>query len=431
MKKIKLLLGCLVAVTFVLPFVTLAADNELKFDVKMVRERFDYRYELLDGGSDPAEYFYDRFDFRWEVSKGDVLFHAEHRFTDNIMGADNNPQQSKASRDGYNYFMRNYYIQWSPESLAEKGFTLKVGKGGTGFGQQVNNDNDDSAARGTIETTFNVGKGKAIVAYARYFEGDTVDKVEGDENSARVQIDLPLGESGFNLGAYAAFYTKSDMILQQVDAATGIPEVKGDGTAFVGSVGLSGKLSSLDFYSEAGFATGKEDRLGTNAAVEYDLSGFYALVGGSIPAGNVTLGFEGAYGSGDDNTSDTDVKDFLTPHETDHCVGEVLQDEGVCGVANGGCGLSNVTYGLVSAEVSPTEKLTILGGLLYIKPTEKVVSSVTSKEVDSYGFELFWNVAYKLSDYLTYKLMGGYAFVNEDFLEDNPYQVWNRLEFQL
>jgi hypothetical protein len=428
MKKIMVLLGCLVVVMCVLPFISFAADEGVKFDIKMVRERFDYRYELLDGGSDPAEYFYDRFDFRWEVSRGDVLFHSEWRFTDNIMGADKNPQQSKSSRDGYNYALRNYYIQWSP---ADKGFTLKVGKGGTGFGQQVNNDNDDSAARGTIETTFNVGKGTAVVAYARYLEGDTIDEVEGDENSVRAQVDLPLGESGFNLGAYAAFYAKSDLILQAADAATSAPEVKGDGSAFLGSLGFSGNLGNLNFYSEAGFATGKEDRLGTNAAVEYDLSGYYALVGGSVPVGQVTLGFEGGYGSGDSNPNDTKVKDFLAPHETDHCVGEVLQDEGVCGVANGGCGLSNVTYGFVTATFSPTEKLTILGGLLYIKPTEKVTSSVTGKEVDTYGFETFWNVSYKLSDYLTYYLAGGYVFANEDFLEDNPFQVWNRLEFKL
>ncbi len=430
MKRILAMLGCVVVIG-VLPLVTLAEDEGLKFDVKMVRERFDYRIELLDGGSDAAEYFYDRFDFQWDVSKGDVLFHSEFRFVDNIAAGDYYPAKSSSSRDGYNYSMRNYYVQWSPESLADKGFTLKVGKGGTGFGQQVNNDNDDSAARGTIEATYKIGSGTAVVAYSRYFEGDTIDEIEGDEHSVRAQIDLPFGKSGFNLGAYAAFYTKSDMSLQEAVADANVPEVKGKGTAFVGSVGISGKVGSINFYSEAGLASGEEDRLGNNAAVKYDLSGFYALIGGNVPIGQVTLNFEGAYGSGDDNADDTDVKDFLAPHETDHCVGEILQDEGVCGVANGGCGLSNVTYGLVSADFSPTAKLSVSGGVLYIKPTEKVVSPVTAQEVDSYGFEVFWNVGYQITDYLSYKLMGGYAFVNEDFLEDNPFQVWNRLEFRL
>jgi hypothetical protein len=183
----------------------------------------------------------------------------------------------------------------------------------------------------------------------------------------------------------------------------------------------------VDIYSELGFATGTDDALadGAQDATEIDLSGFYAMGGANVPVGQVTLGIEAGFGTGDDDPAD-DKDEGFTAINSDFWLGQIMHDEELITRTNGaGGGLSNIIYGLLTADMSPTEKLDLSAGFLYLKPVEEV------GEAENYGLELYGSASYALADSVKYNFYWGVAIPDEDFIDESLYQVTNRLEFDI
>ncbi len=401
-KVLALVVGLLLLATPV--FAAYVDDNDsIKFNMQRLRYRFQYLIESDYGTEDSKEYFDDDFDTTWSFSKGELELWFEIEIADSNMGDD------KAPNTDWDSVLGNYGGKWRPESLADSEFTLQVGDFGTGFGKMINNDD---SPRGSVGVSWKMGDVAMVVEYGRRSEGETNDDVEGDEHLIRGQVHMPLGESGFNLGAYAALYTGSDLVFAE--------EVTGDRNAFLGAVEFSGKVSNLDLYSEAGFATGKSDETGE----EVDLSGFYIMGGTSVGVGQITLGIEGGFATGDEDGWADGKDEGFTAINSDFWLGQVLHDESLILRSNGkDGGLSNIIYGQVTAGMKPTDKLSLDAGLIYLKPVEEVGGA------DTYGTEIFGTIAYQLADSLAYKLYWGYAIPDDDFIEDNQYQLHNRLEF--
>jgi hypothetical protein len=410
MKRFTVVLTCVFIVALAMPAFAahLDDDEQWRFNVNQVRYRFDHEIASVGTTDDSSEYMDDDFDTTWTFNKGDIEVFFELEIADSNLGDDVDPQPDWASVLGA------YSAKWTPESMAEREFRLEVGDFGTGFGKYINNDD---SPHGSIEVGWKMGEMSMVLGYGRVYEGDTNDDAEGDEHLIRGQVSMPLGESGFSLGAYVAAYLGADLVFEE--AADELPAVMGDRNVFLGAVEFSGTVSSLDIYSEVGFATGKE---GPSDA-EIDLSGFYAMGGASFALGQVTLGVEGGFASGDDDPTDDEDTGF-TAVNSDFWLGQILHDEELIVRTNGsGGGLSNLIYAQATADVSPSEKLDVSAGAIYLAPVEEVGGA------DSYGFEFFGSTSYQLAEMLKYNFYFGYAVPNEDFLEDNKYQFTNRLEF--
>jgi len=423
MKKLLALVSCFLIMALLVPVDAVFAqdDDELKVELTYLRYRFNHFFQSSfesEKYGDASEFFDDDLDIKFEISKGDVLVHMEFETADATMGDDHNPQES------YSDAVKDYYGQWTPESLADNEFTLKAGKFDSvgGFGKMINNDD---GYRGSVSASWKINDVAITLGYGKRSEGETDDDVEGDDNSFRAKVALPLGES-FTITGYGAFYTKSDITLQEAVAATddtaAVPEVQGDGSVFIGGVNLDGSLNNISLFAEAGFTSGSEDYAVNNAAVEYDLAGFYATGGASYTIGQVTLGVEAGFGSGDDDATDDSIDDFLGINN-DYGYDEIIEDEILDN------GLRNRIFVKATASIAPTEKLSVDGAVIYEAPAEDVVG-VTGKTVDTYGFEVDVTMNYKLASNLTYVLMGAVASLEEDWLdESSQYQVMNRLEF--
>jgi hypothetical protein len=418
MKKFTVLLAGVFVLTSVMP--VLAQDgDEFMFEMTQMRYRFDHEVASVDGSGDLTEYFDDDFDTEFMFSRGEVQIFFDLEVADTNMGGDIAPQNSYADALG------DYGIRWSPESLADSEFKLELGEfNGMSFGRNINNDDGN---RGTIVLSWKMGSIGLALGYSKIFEGNTDDDIEGDEHQFRVKADVPLGESGFNMAAYAAMYSAADLIFAEAVPASedgtdpGSPEFKGDRNIMLAAVEFSGTVSNLDIYSEVGFATGTDEQSGT----EVDLSGFYAMGGASIPVGQVTLGFEGGFASGDDDATD-DKDEGFTAVNSDFWLGQIMHDEELITRTNGsGGGLSNIIYALATVAMSPTEKLSLDAGFLYLKPVEEVNGA------ENYGMEVYGGASYALADFVTYSLYWGVAMADEDFVDESLYQITNRLEFDI
>jgi hypothetical protein len=420
----KKLLVLLVGVLFVAA-PAMAQEDEFSFELSQMRYRFNHFVQDLAVG-ETCEFFDDDFDTKFTFKKGEVQTYFELEIADSAMGDD------KLANATWDDVLGAYGAKWTPESMADSAFSLQVGDFGTGFGKNVNNDD---SPRGSMEVSWKMGEVSVVLGYGRVYEGFTNDDVEGDGHLVRGQVDVPLGESGFSVGAYAAMYAANDIILQgyaeveDIDYTTGTvtvlvtPEVTGGYNAFLGSLEMAGSVSSAEVYAETGFAAGSLDIVDEvlDVAAEGDLSGFYGLGGAKFSLGQVTLGIEAGFGTGDDPDTGDEDEGFLG-FNNDFGLGEIIEDE-LAG------GLSNKLYGKLSADLSPTEKISLNVQAIYVKPVEDV-EGANGTMVDTYGFEFNSTMTYKLADYLNYVLMGAVASLEEDWLgESSAFQMMNRLQF--
>ncbi len=415
MKSLKVLLVGLLVVGLAAPAFAQDEGKDWSFELGTFRYRFDHEVSSVFGTDETQEYMDDDFDSKWTFTKGDISLYYEIELADNNLGDDNVAQ---SSWDGA---LGAYGAKWTPESMADSGFSLQVGDFGTGFGNNINNDD---SPHGSIEVAWNMGDIGIVLGYGKRYEGDTNDgDVEGDEHLIRGQVHTPLGESGFNFGAYLALYAGTDLIFAEAvdatDTTDAVAAVTGERSVVLGAVEFSGTVGSLDIASEVGFASGSTDETG----VDIDLSGFYAMGGASFALGQISLAVEAGFGSGDDDLTD-DKDEGFTAVNSDFWLGEIMHDEELITRTNGsGGGLSNIVYVSIGADMSPSEKLDLSGGLVYLAPIEEVNGA------DVYGIELYGSATYALADYVSYSLFWGFAMPDEDFVADDQFQVVNRLQF--
>jgi hypothetical protein len=445
MKALKALLICLLVLGFAIP--TFAAhlddDERWRFNIDTVSYEFDWEVasDYVGGTDDTIEFFDDNFDTTQRFNKGDLEVYYELEVADNNLGDDNPPQPLGAGGGDWEEALGNYSAKWTPESMADREFRLEVGDFGTGYGKRINNDD---SPHGSIELGWKMGDVGLVLGYGRNFEGNINDDTEGDGHLMRGQVSLPLGESGFSLGVYAAFYNQNDVNIQaasdatvDVDEETGLPtviaprpDVQGDQSVFLGSAEIAGAVGNVDVYAEIGFSNGSQDFVENDVPVDTDLSGFYIMGGANFNLGQVSLGIEGGFSPGDDDPNDNDIEAFIAVNE-DFAIGQILHDEDMIAKTsppNGGT-LSNLWYLQGTVGLSPSEKLGLSGSLLYLAPAEDVVSFFTGETVDSYGVELFGQLSYQIAEGLTFYEYVGVAFPDDDFVEDTQFQLTSRLHF--
>jgi hypothetical protein len=442
MKALKILLICGLVLGFAVPgFAAYVDDDEdWRFNITFLRYRFNWQLQSAFGTGDFSELMDDDFDTTWTFNKGDITAYFELEISDNTMGDDNVAQAS------YDDALGAFGGRWMPSGMADRELRLEFGDFGTGYGLRINNDD---SPRGSVEVAWKAGAGNWVLGYGKTYEGDTNDDIEGDGHLIRGQVAYPLGESGMMMGAYLAFYLQDNVDVVAATEATVQPDptdptlppvvippqprVQGDQNVFLGSANLSGSLATFDFFSELGFSTGSRDE-GidsdgdgiSDSTFSRDLSGFYITGGANFGAGNWTLGVEAGYAPGE--FKDEEDTGFVGFNE-DYGIGEILHDEGLIKNSDGvNTSLSNLIFAQLTGSTSFNKWDFFIGGV-YFAPVETITSSYTGKEADQYGFEIYGNLVYHLTDYLSYTAFYGIAFPDSSFIADTQYQLVNRMEF--
>ncbi len=366
------------------------------------------------------------------------------------------------------------YFELAPDFNLDKGYKLLYASTETGEAvetQQViriqdlydadfsETDNNDEAFYGPIDTSWNVGNVALALDYNRRYEGNINEKLLGDEHLIRGELRMPLGESGFSVGAYLTMYTANDKEMHEVfierpgsqravqanivetseevdgidqaafawsssdqneamspSTKTPVLKMSSNRSAVVGAVNFSGAVKGVDVFTEVGFASGTGESRGYSTAIE-DLDGasFYALGGAKYPLGQVTLGLEAGFENGDEPIDDL-AGDFLG-FEDNFWVDTIIED-GIPGDK-----LHDKLYAKVSASMSPTERMSVEGVFSCVKPIEDADGANT------YGFEVNGAFSYSLASYVKYLIKAGVASLENASMEDSYYKVINKLEF--
>jgi len=308
----------------------------------------------------------------------------------------------------------------------------------------------------TETVSWDIGDAAVALDYNRIHKGNMNDHLLDDEHLIRGKLNVPLGESGFSLGAYLAMYTASDegfyeIFIESPETQgifqTNIAETPGvhsaaqaafagnpadqDETmnarapaskvlssrkAVLGAVNFSGAVKGVAVFTEVGFASETGEHAENTMIDEINLANFYALGGAKYPLGQITLGVEAGFensGESIDNLAD-DFPGFENNFWFDSVIEEDIP----------GDELTNKLYAKVSASMQPAKKISVEGAFSCVKPVE------TLGETGTYGFEVNGAFYYSLANYVKYILKAGVASSLEDSVEDSQYKLMNRLEFK-
>lgn len=408
------LLSLIYVISFIHP---VYAESPWNFGSGQIRCYFDHGV-LSSVKTDEQYTLREDVDVTWNLRKDNLEMYVELELANEHVG------EEQSNQSLWNMASGKYGAKWTPAFLDNNQFSLEIGNIGPRFGKSINNSRSSS---GSIELAWKLGNIDLALGYGRTADNEREkdDFPYGAGHLVNGQVHFPLGKTGFNLGAYAAMYAGSDMLFTQMNQ-------KGDIGVVLGSVELSGKIRGFDMYSEVGFAAGNGETSysETTASKKIDLSGFYAIGGTNVDIGQVTLGIEAGFASGDDNPNDNHDQGF-TSLKSDFGLGEILHDEGFITRMNGGkSGLSNLIYAQIQATMLLLRKIGVSGGLLYLTPAETVTSPYTNKAIETYGMEVFGGVNYEIADYIKYYFDFGFALPDQNFLKDNPYQITNGVEIK-
>jgi hypothetical protein len=344
---------------------------------------------------------------------------------------------------------------WNPASPTER--TICVNIQDMYDNSQVGNKSNDISSYNLPETSWNIDDIALVLDYDNIHEDRTGDEqyLRG-EHLMRGKMNMPLGESGFSLGAYLAMYTADDRSVyeQGIDNSTSqrivpipileIPEEAGGiaQTTFVGSpsnqskpmttsapvlqginprravagaVNFSGVVRRFDVFTEVGLVGTGEQTVDT-VAEDMRVANFYALGGAQYNVGRVTLGVEAGFENGDEPIDE--FTDNFSGFENDFEFDRLLEDD-IPGDA-----FHNKLYAKLSAHMNPTEKIRIEGAFSCVKPVED------GGKMGPYGIEVNGTFYYSLADYITCLIKAGVTSSEDDSIEDSQYKVINKLEFR-
>jgi len=303
--------------------------------------------------------------------------------------------------------------------------------------------------------SWNIGDIALILDYDKIHEGSMDDQHSGDEHLIRGRLNMPLGESGFSLGAYLAMYgadnsgayeTVNQHLNPQIVQTNiaEIPEVSGGivqaafvgdpagygepmtvyvpaskllspGRAVVGAFNFSGDMKGVDVFTEVGFASTGEHTVSTMVD-EMKMANFYALGGAKYTVGQVTLGIEAGFENGNEPVDD--LTNTFSGFENDFEFDNIIEDD------IPGDELHNKFYAKVSARMNPMEKMSVEGAFSYVKSVED------GGKVGPYVFEVNGTLYYSLADYIKYLVKAGVVSSEDSSIEDNQYKLLNKLEFR-
>jgi hypothetical protein len=300
--------------------------------------------------------------------------------------------------------------------------------------------------RDRLKAVYKFGDWSAGIAYDKNDESFT-QELTGIGSDNRSYVAFLVGNvSDWKLGFLYALNRNESNTLNPVQVLlTGEvgPIVRRDVDTHFFDVSAIGATGPVSWKGELLWATGTDKTF----PVEVDREGFLAYVGGFFNAGMANLGLEYAYAQGND-AGDGKVKgvakmDQHTPYNSviffnglDYAGYDKLylannDNNGVPGGNTPGAdqNFANAWSLKGTVSASPTEKLTLIGAVLYAERNE-VLANV-DKEM---GWEVDGILSYAIYDNLAYTLGLGYAWVGDFYTNsdgsspDNPWGMMNRIE---
>ncbi len=202
------------------------------------------------------------------------------------------------------------------------------------------------------------------------------------------------------------------------------------------NIGLRGdvKVAGLTLRGDAAFQTGEIDKgAGTltigNASCagtgDCDFKGYGIIVGADYKLGPAKLTAEFAYGSGDDNATDSDIDMFITTKGAFQKSYTYVYDYRLAGASGAGwAGIANTTYVKVGASSKLTKALSGMVDVYWLKATEKfihpnrthsVTGAPTGPRDDDLGWEIDGKITYSIDRNLKYWVEGGFLIAGEAF----------------
>ena len=287
--------------------------------------------------------------------------------------------------------------------------TIIVGRQTTTFGPGffVAQDNRD---RFRINAKF--GDTTAFYTYDKYAEVVNLHDTAGLDDWFQHTIGAVSTVAGWNVGAIVAYIGN--------DTTQGVNKSRWA----VDGYGM-GKAGPVDVKSEIVYGVGTDDY--ANKA-DVDVSGLGVYVGATMPAGPVTVGFEGAYVSGDDPKTAKNEGAFASDYQSpfwsiilfnsfDY---NGFHNESITGPAPADSGMKNAwgAKATVSAPLMPG--LTLYGAAVYAARLE----DVGKQKADPLGTEFDVWANYAITPNVSWLVAVGYLVAGDFYGEvDNPVGV--------
>jgi hypothetical protein len=260
---------------------------------------------------------------------------------------------------------------------------------------------------------------------AKFNEGD---KGSNDDATAYVILANYKGD-GFNLGA--------DITYVNDETGSGLGDsLDGYNLGLRGDFNVSGITIKADVELQAGSVDNSSGAV-CPAGKDCDFKGYAFMLSAGYNLGKTNLELKFAYGSGDDNANDTDIKTFITSlsdtqYDT-YIYGYRMKNTSVSPTVGATqSGISNLMLLGLKASNKVTKDLKVDGGIFWLQAAKDVKINGGKPDKDL-GIEIDAKVTYNLDRNLKYWVEGGYFMVGDAYNDvngnaDDVYSIRNGIQ---
>jgi hypothetical protein len=261
--------------------------------------------------------------------------------------------------------------------------------------------------------------------------------VEGTEISL---VTIKIGESataGMTRDDANAYVLMAESAIDSVNVSGDVTYVSDNETSSAAgltlwNIGVRGDadLGIASIKGDVEFQAGKIKEALTDGS-DMDLRAWALLLGADFKLGEVNLGTEFAYGSGDDIDSEDKYEGFITSLSDGQRstfiadyrapgAGQHINTGGVVSSTYAGMknyGLNNQWYINVGADAKVHPDVKVGGDIYYLRASQKVANDTPGTEQDledlNMGVEVDAKVVYQIDQNLVYFIEGGYLFAGD------------------
>lgn len=290
---------------------------------------------------------------------------------------------------------------------------------GTGMAAKADN-------RDRIKAVIKTGAWAFVLAYDKNVE-DFVLELNGAGSDSRNYVLGAVGNiGGWKTGALYVYIKNQSSLLGFVPIGT-IPGAFDSFTHLV-DIFATGAIGPVNVKADIAFTNGES---GLKGQPKTDTEGFGLYLGGFLNAGMANLGLEYAYARG--NEAGTDKNEGGFSHDYHGPFNSIILWNGMDyqGYLNlergvgGDVGFRNAHGVKLSATANPTEKLALIGAVVWGKVDEVALPGRS----DELGWEFDAIGVYNIYDNLAWTLGIGYLTAGDYFGDvDNPWGFMNRIE---
>jgi hypothetical protein len=253
--------------------------------------------------------------------------------------------------------------------------------------------------------------------WIKFDEGSTAGGSHNDEADAYV-LSVESGINSINLSGDVTYVHDNTNPLGGKGLKLWNVGVRGD--ADLGGVSIKGDVEFQSGEAEEAHVSGDD----------YDIGGWAVLLGADFKLGEVNLGAEFAYGSGDDIDTEDEYEGFVTSladgQRSTFLADYRLQGAGqaptvasttMSSTFAGGknYGLNNTWYINVGADAKVHPDVKVSGDVYYLGASEKVAEDTASADLEEQdmGWEIDAKVTYQIDSNLVYYVEGGYLIAGD------------------